>query len=125
LNLTQILYNILSEGNLSIPEIIAGPASAGTDARSGLLSFFQLPGGGNNFGDPTAVSLFQIDIWHSDVYTAEEWKEELINYLIGLSGIWDGKPIIVNIESDNGVLYEDDNQIAHQILTISLRWVRQ
>lgn len=125
MTITQILYEILDGAGLSVPTIYAGSAAGDDSASAGLLTFFQLPGTGVTFADGTSVVTYQIDVWHEDIYTSEEYKEEAIKALLGLAGVYDGKALIFNIESDNGVLLEDDTQIYHQSFTITIKYARR
>lgn len=122
MNILEILYNIL-EPQLTIPNIYAGTANG--DARAGLITFFQLPGSGINFADGLGVTQIQFDIWHADIYSSDTYKEELIAVLLGSAGVYDGKALIFNIETDLGNRREDDGQIWHSSIQVGIRWNRR
>lgn len=122
--LTQNIYEIL-DGNLTIPEYWAGVGGGNRSAKSGLLTFFLLPSPPKNIHDGTSVSQYQFDIWHEDIYQAEEYKEELVSYLSGLAGIHDGKSLIFSMDSDLGGIQEDEGNIWHYPVVFNIKWARR
>ena len=124
MNLLEIIYNIL-EPQLTIPNLYAGTAAGDKSASDGLITFFQLPGSGVNFASGTSNTLIQFDIWHKDIYESDVYKEELIAVLLGLAGIYDGKALIFNIDADLGNIYEDNSQIWHSAITVSVKYARR
>jgi len=124
MTLTQNVSNILETGSLSVPEIWAGLAPEGTDTKGGLLSFFPLPSGTINFADGRSNSQYQIDIWHKDIYTSEEFKDEVIDLFNGLAGIIDGKAMIFTV-TDLGGIPESNGLVWHQILNLTVGYNRR
>ena len=124
MNLLEIIYNIL-EPQLTIPNLYAGTAAGDESASDGLITYFQLPGTGVNFADGISNTLIQFDVWSSDIYDSDTYKEELIAVLLGLAGIYDGKALIFNIESDLGNIYEDNSQIWHSSCIVSVKYARR
>lgn len=124
MNLLETIYNIL-EPQLTVPNLYAGTAAGDKSAEDGLITYFQLPGTGINFADGTSNTEIQFDIWHKDIYDSDTYKEELIGVLLGLAGIYDGKALIFNIESDLGNIYEDNSQIWHSAIIVRIKYARR
>ncbi len=125
MTLTNIIYNILDTSiDITIPTIFAGFANESESAQNGLLTFFQLPSPGVNFTDNTTVVNYQFDIYHSDIYQCEEYKDQVIKALSALADYYDGKPLIFVMTGDNGTVYESNGDIYHNILTFGVKTVR-
>ena len=124
-SLTERIYNILVAKSLSIPTIYAGPAASSDSSTAGLLSFFPLPSPGASFADGTSNSLYQFDIYADDFYMAEEYKEELVMALLGLAQRDDDFAMIFTMDSDNGVLFEQDLNLYHYSVVFNIKYIRR
>ena len=121
MTISEIVFNILETANLGFP-VWAGTAAGNAAVEDGLINFFQLPGIGANFADGTVVTSYQIDLWHKDLYICEQLKDDAVKVFMGVAGVFDGKALIFNIESDGGVLIEDSTQINHYFFTIGIKY---
>src|SRR6056297_3310518 len=121
--LTKMIYDILTSASLSTSQVWAGTAAGNSKAADGLVSFFQLPGPGADFATGTSNALYQFDCWSKDLYEAESLKDEVIKVLLGRAGIYDGKVLLFTMNSDDGVLYEQDAEIYHYSVTFNVKYV--
>lgn len=122
MTLTQIIYEILDAASLSVPEIVAGTAAGNTAVADGLLTFFPLPSVGANFADGNKNTIYQFDIWHRDMYVAEEYKDEVVAALLGRAGIYGDKRAIIFVpDTDQGATVEDDGNLYHYVVTFNVK----
>ena len=98
MTLTQIIYILLdSSSEITIPEIWAGLAPKGVDPTEGLLTFSPLPSGAVDFATGVTSEVYQFDIWSNDIFKSEEFRDELVKFLIGMAGVEAGKSLIFNL----------------------------
>lgn len=122
--LTKELYNIVSGLSLACPEIWTGIASSSVVAKDGLMRIIPLPSSGTTSGFINRQSLYQIDIWHSDMYKSEEFCEELIEKINNWSGIISNVPIKIKLSSFQGGILEEDGELWRYIIIIDVSWVK-
>lgn len=123
MTLTQSVYNLIDQSSeITIPEYAAGVVPSDISAKEGLLTFFPLPSPGANFASNTSVTQFQFDIWHAQMYKAEEYKEEIITALHGTAGLQDGRALIISMDSDLGGVYDDSGEIWHYMVVLNIKY---
>lgn len=123
MTMTEIIYNLVS--GLSIPEINAGVGTGNIKAKDGLLTFFSLPSPPADFATNRSATQYQFDIWHADIYQAEQYKEDVINLLSGTAGKQNGIDLIISMDSDLGGVEEDDGNIWHYIVIMNVQYTRR
>jgi len=103
-------------------EVCVGYAEQDKLPRQGIVNLLPIPSSYNN---RTGISydLFQVDIWHEDIYKIEEVKTILKQELSEHSETSStGIGLVFFIENDNGVLREQEDEIWHGIMTIGVRY---
>jgi hypothetical protein len=117
------LYNFL-DSNLST-DIYWGKVPSTTDFSSGVISFFRLP---SIIDDETDISLasYQFSIRHTDILSANNIKDNLIDLLLGYVGDVDTiKQTMFFLQSEGEELYEEDSEVVHIPIIFNLRYVRR
>jgi hypothetical protein len=122
--LTKELYNIVSGLSLACHDIWTGIASSDAVPSTGMMRILPMPSSGTVFGFINRQSLYQIDIWHKDMYQAETYCEELIEKINNWSGIVSGVPIKIKLSSNQGAILEEGGELWRYIIIIDVAWVK-
>ncbi len=111
---------------MSIPEIWEGVVAKDINVDGGALTFIRIPSLASD--DITGTSLIQFSFItrHFDLGQAQDYKEELIELLLGWSGnlSTDFKSVNFFMESDLGELQEDDTQIWALPVIFNVKYIR-
>lgn len=123
--LGEAIYELL-EANLTIPSIFEGVASSDTNIDEGSLTFTRLPSVGSDMTTGTSLIEYQFSIRHSDFGMAQDYKEELIDLLLGWSGnlSTDFRSVNFFMQSELGELHEDESQMWHLPLIFNIKYIR-
>lgn len=123
--LSETIYEILNGYILDIgaSNICYGIVETGTSGEK-LINFNSLPSPGAVFGNISALTNYQFDIWAQDIVDCETLKFKLSNLILGLAEIRNGTPIIFNLTADQGIFYESDSDLYHGIITVGVKWLR-
>jgi len=102
--------------------VYVGYASQDTIPLNGVINIVPVPSIGLDNRTGTSYNLYQVDIWHGDIYQVEDMKESIMLHFAGLSKVVSGMGLMFYVEADNGIIRELEDSIWHGIITVGVRF---